>query len=86
MVTLQELADDLRRTIRFRYLTADKYGVKLWSERPRYFQGTRSWGGSETSWCGAVADAALPDVSISADDEQNIVRAYAGTQKQEQGA
>ena len=70
---LTELANTLRQTIKFNYITADDYGVKMWDKEPVYHSITDSWVGDRESWMGAIADEALPDVSVNADNSKNIV-------------
>ena len=70
---LTELANTLRQTIKFNYITADDYGVKMWDKEPVYHSITDSWGGDRESWMGAISDEALPDVSVNADNSKNIV-------------
>ena len=62
MLTLQELADDLRKIVDFRYITSDTHGIKLWSTKPE-FEGRRGfWHGPERSWRGAIAIEAVPNL------------------------
>lgn len=55
MVTANELAAELRKVMRFRFLTVDRHSVKLWSERPRFILGSRTWLGDAATWCGALS-------------------------------
>lgn len=51
MTTVIELAEELRKVARFRYLTADRYSVKLWDcTRPRFNQDGEFWVGEKS--CG----------------------------------
>lgn len=51
MVTVGELVEELRKVIRFRYLTVDKYSVKLWSgSRPKFNHDGGFWVGCRS--CG----------------------------------
>lgn len=73
-MSLEDLARSLFGVVKFSYLTADGYGIKLWRDKPRFHQVTMSWGGKDAeSWLGAIADEALPDVIVSKDDSKNIV-------------
>ena len=44
------LADELRRLVRFRFLTVDRHSIKLWMRRPRYDRKAAAWIGD--SGCG----------------------------------
>lgn len=73
-MNLIDLASSLIKIVDFNYITADDYGVKMWRDKPKYHSITRSWGGkSSESWLGAIADEALPDISVSSDSSKNIV-------------
>ena len=53
MVTAIELTEELRKVVRFRYLTGDKYSVKLWDgPRPKFNHDGGSWVGSKS--CGFI--------------------------------
>lgn len=78
---LTELADTLRKVIKFNYITADDYGIKMWDKEPVYHPLTDSWGGDRESWMGAIADEALPDVSVNADNSKNIVEVRRGNHR-----
>ena len=48
-MTLTELAHELRKVLRFRWLTLDYTGyVTLWMSRPRYIE---DWSGTRKTWC-----------------------------------
>lgn len=53
MVTVIELAEELRKVVRFRYLTVDKYSVKLWDgPRPKFSHDGGFWVGGRS--CGFI--------------------------------
>lgn len=67
------LAEDLRKVIRFRYLTVDRHSVKLWKTRPRFSFMSRTWiGNSPSDWCGAV-DTVAADLIVPLDFSVAIV-------------
>lgn len=60
MQSLADMAIVLRKCVRFRWLTADMYSVKLWrDERPHYDARGRRWVGEGCCGFADLDDAAL---------------------------
>ena len=60
METAEELAEKLRKAVRFRYMTVDRFSVKLWRTRkPHFSREGGFWVGGDS--CGFIdlADAKL---------------------------
>ena len=69
METAEELAEKLRRAVRFRYMTVDRFSVKLWRTRkPHFSREGGFWVGDSYSsgWTG-IGD--LPDPPVKGIDE-----------------
>lgn len=48
-MTLNELAKELRKVLRFKWLTLDHTGyITLWMGRPKYIE---DWAGTRKTWC-----------------------------------
>ena len=75
-MTLKELGYDLKKTINFRYITADDYGVKLWWNKPHFNERIGVWSGAQDSWRGSVLSDALPDVEVNTNNSLNIERIF----------
>ena len=48
-MTLNELAKEFRKVLRFKWLTLDRTGyITLWMGRPKYIE---DWAGTRKTWC-----------------------------------
>ena len=58
-MTAMELARDLRKLVRFRFLTVDKYSVKLWHAKPQFNRKSGYWIGRDVRGFIDIEDAKL---------------------------